>query len=273
MQMNDQSPALADFLWIPLILFMLLPVVIHSCGEHDVHTALEQGPLLMGRAALDSLLDASRGRVIIVNFWATWCTPCVAELSSIDAVSSAMSDSVVAVAVDLGDPDPGTLLSFRDKIEFALVMVWLSEEEATALKEDMALPDLLPTTVFFDAEGSEYLRISGSREASFFESAIRSGASGVRPPGDEPYGELHINVVGYIGDTLTVDLLEYSIELAGTAGVDFFDPGDSDDLEEIRALYLPESGYPYAQPCRGTACGRPASTREGLLSSAEQLDH
>ncbi len=270
--MNDRRRSPVDFLWIPLVLIMLLPVVIHSCGEQVVYTAVEEGPLLMGRAALDSVLDASRGRVVIVNFWAIWCTPCITELPHIDAVYWSMRDSVAAIAVNIGDPDPGTLLDFREKMQLALVMVWLTEEEAAVLKDDWVLPDLLPTTVFLDPEGEEYLRISGSRDELFFESAVRSGASGVLPPDDAASEELHINVVGYSGDSLTTDLLAYSIELAGSGGVDFFDPGDPDDLEEIRSLYLPESGYPYAQPCRGTACGRLASTREELLSSVGQLD-
>jgi len=40
-------------------------------------------------------LEAFRGRVIIVNSWATWCEPCVAELRSLSALRAAVPDSAL----------------------------------------------------------------------------------------------------------------------------------------------------------------------------------
>jgi thiol-disulfide isomerase/thioredoxin len=57
---------------------------------------------LDGRAF--SLADA-RGKVVIVNFWATWCTPCRAEMPAIDAFYRAHRDEgLVVIAVSLDDP-------------------------------------------------------------------------------------------------------------------------------------------------------------------------
>jgi len=134
-------------LWILLVLIPLLPVVLHMSRKHPVYSSDEAGPLLQGRASFDSLLEASRGRTVLLNFWATWCTPCVEELPRIDMLYVSMSDSVVAIAVDLGDPDIETVVSFRHSLRLSMPMVWLSEEEAKALKSDWALPDLFPVTV------------------------------------------------------------------------------------------------------------------------------
>jgi hypothetical protein len=182
-----------------------------------------------------------------------------------------MRDSVVTVAVNTGDPDPGTVEEFREETELALVMVWLSETEAELLEEEWGIPDLLPVTVFFAPDGEEYLRVSGSRDAEFFREAVVSGFADRAQGNGEEQESLHINVVGESGDPVLQDLLEYSLELAGHGAVDFFDPSVPEDLDRIRALYLPETGYPYAQPCIGSACGRPASTREELLSAVEML--
>lgn len=257
-------------LWILLVLIPLLPVVLHMSRKHSVYSSDEAGPLLQGRASFDSLLEASRGRTVLLNFWATWCTPCVEELPQIDMLYVSMSDSVVAIAVDLGDPDIETVVSFRHSLRLSMPMVWLSEEEAKALKSDWALPDLFPVTVFLDPNGEEYLRVSGTRDRDFFAAAIRGGSAGMDSL-DGQNEHLHINVVGYTDDPATIDLLEYSLELAGSDGVELFDPAVPADLEAIRSLYLPETGYPYAQPCIGTACGRPAFTREELLLYVEVL--
>jgi peroxiredoxin len=46
-----------------------------------------------------------RGRVVLVNFWATWCEPCRAEMPSIERLRAALSDRPFTVlAVNLGEP-------------------------------------------------------------------------------------------------------------------------------------------------------------------------
>ena len=44
-------------------------------------------------------ISALRGKIIVINFWGTWCTPCVAELPHFDELASEYSDSVTVIAV------------------------------------------------------------------------------------------------------------------------------------------------------------------------------
>ena len=59
------------------------------------------------RTPEDDLLgpDAFAGRLILMNFWATWCEPCVAEMPSLNSLQAAYADrpmEVVAVSIDRG---------------------------------------------------------------------------------------------------------------------------------------------------------------------------
>ncbi|MFO8184354.1 MAG: redoxin family protein [Candidatus Aegiribacteria sp.] len=260
-----------DYLWIFLVLVFLYPAIRYGSSPDAVGQSVEQGPLFEGRAALDSLVEQARGRPVIINFWATWCSPCVGELPHIDNVYRSMEGDVEALAVDIGDPRLETLLGFREEFTLSMPVIWLSRGEAAALKRDWELPDVLPVTIILDGEGNETVRAAGARDESFFLSAV-SGAA-VMPPDtvvdSEP--ELHLNVVGPPSDSMTILLHETSVELAGPESVDLFDPSSPLDSMAMEELYLPFTGFPYAQPCVGDACGRIARTPEELLLIVESL--
>lgn len=264
---------LVDYLWIPLVLVFMYPVLRYS-GSHFVQDPedLQQGPLFIGRSELDSLLQESLGRPVIVNFWATWCSPCVGELPEIDDLYRSMDGSVDALAVNIGDPRLETLLRFREDFILSMPVVWLNETESSRIRSDWNLPDLLPMTVILDPQGGEAARAAGARDQEYFRMALSGTITEdtISVAFDEE-GLLHINVVGPASDSLTLLLLETGLELAGEEGVDAFDPSVPADSQEMQALLLPFTGFPYAQPCVGSACGRLARTPEELRQSVEML--
>lgn len=103
-----------------------------------------------------------RGRVVVLNLWATWCGPCVQEMPSLDALQAKLGGpgfAVVALSQDrAGVP---VVKTFYDERKLANLLIWLDKGNAAgrALKTRG-----LPTTVIVDAEGREVGRIEGAAE-------------------------------------------------------------------------------------------------------------
>jgi thiol-disulfide isomerase/thioredoxin len=264
---------LTDYLWILMVALLLYPVFRYGAVSVSPAELVEQGPLLAGRASLDSLLSGSRGIPVLINFWATWCTPCVGELPHIDHLYRSMEGGIAAVAVDIGDPRLETLLSFREELTLSMPVVWLSQSEVSRLKTDWDLPDVLPVSIILDCDGRETVRVAGARDESFFLEALSGSVTQDTSATDVEDHELHINLVGIEGDSLTKVLYDACVELAGQGGVDVFYPSIPADSASMEDLYLPFAGLPYAQPCIGSACGRLARTPEELVTVVGSLSN
>ena len=65
------------------------------------------------RPASPSALDRFRGRPVVLNFWATWCAPCVAELPELDKLAASGALTVLAVSADRARGGGGEAVSGR----------------------------------------------------------------------------------------------------------------------------------------------------------------
>jgi len=82
----------------------IIAVITLSCAQGGARVGLEAPPLELprlggGRVGLDSL----KGKVVIVNFWATWCEPCREEMPSLEKLYRKMEGKpfeLLAVSVD-----------------------------------------------------------------------------------------------------------------------------------------------------------------------------
>lgn len=94
-------------------------------------------------------LSEHRGQTVVVNFWATWCTPCCAELPYFDALWRTYGEDIAVVAVhsDLVTDDvEGYLAGFDYAVPFAL-------DETGAVIEAFGGSTMLPQTVVIDRDG------------------------------------------------------------------------------------------------------------------------
>lgn len=102
-------------------------------------------------------LASFRGRVLIVNSWATWCEPCVAELQSLQALRAAVADtSLVFVLVAAQRREPVAAFVRRRSLQLPVYL------EASPAPPVYRL-DAVPTTWIIDRDGRIVLRHRGAR--------------------------------------------------------------------------------------------------------------
>jgi thiol-disulfide isomerase/thioredoxin len=91
------------------------------------------------------------GKVVIVNFWATWCHPCQQEIPGFAKVSDRYQGKAVIFGVMTDDPDSQTLLNYMSDYEMTYPVVRKTRDIMYAFH----YPDKLPTTYVFDGQGNQ----------------------------------------------------------------------------------------------------------------------
>ena len=97
-----------------------------------------------------------KGRWVIVNFWATWCPPCLEEIPDLIALYEERDD-VMVIGVAMEFTDPGVVMAFAQSMSITYPTVLGSRRIASQL-DDISL---LPSTYFFDLEGRPAARQRG----------------------------------------------------------------------------------------------------------------
>jgi thiol-disulfide isomerase/thioredoxin len=113
-------------------------------------------------------LSEWRGKVVLLNLWATWCVPCRREMPALDGLQAKLGGEkfdVVAVNIDTRDPDkPKTFI----KTAGISSLSYFSDEKARVFQELKAIGRAIgmPTSVLIDAHGCEIGTMAGPAEWS-----------------------------------------------------------------------------------------------------------
>jgi thiol-disulfide isomerase/thioredoxin len=105
-------------------------------------------------------LDEYRGQWVVLNFWATWCAPCRAEMPSLDALAGSIPGLVV-VPVATGRNAPEAIRRFYD--ELGVKNLPILRDPKSALSRQMGIAGL-PVTVILNPEGQEVGRLIGDAD-------------------------------------------------------------------------------------------------------------
>lgn len=106
-------------------------------------------------------LSENRGKITVINFWATWCTPCVQELPHFEELSKQYSDDLTVVAIAADSPDQAFLDS---KGWQYCTFLWDVSDACYGYStlDAIATSNALPITVIVDQQGKITFRKIGS---------------------------------------------------------------------------------------------------------------
>jgi len=108
----------------------------------------------------DVNLDDFRGKLLILNFWATWCAPCREEMPSLDDLqSNSEFDNLKIFPINIGQENLSKSDSFFNEIGIQNLEIYF--DAPTTLAKKFSLRGI-PTTILFNKKGEEFGRIMGS---------------------------------------------------------------------------------------------------------------
>lgn len=109
-----------------------------------------------------------RGRVVVLNFWATWCIPCRSEIPALSSLEKALSSSGLTVVGVSWDDTPQGIQDFQKELKQEYTVVLGGQDVGSQLP---ASP--LPTTYIIDRQGHIREKFIGERSQAAFEAAVK----------------------------------------------------------------------------------------------------
>ena len=151
------------------ILFSLLTMAMCFAQDHDEETITDITPYLHEQAQTapefhfrdqdgnTHNLKDFRGKVVLLNFWATWCKPCVAEMPGLNALQEKIgAQSLAILPVSLDYQGQKIITDFYHKHRITALPILMDHS-----KQAFQLFSLyaIPTTIVISPEGKELARV------------------------------------------------------------------------------------------------------------------
>lgn len=266
-----------NFAWILIIAgFVVLAVLIYNRkNRHTGHIAPNPNLAIetVSQADFEGRLAALKGNVVLLNFWATWCPPCVGEVPDLIKLHekySAKGFIVIGFSMDTKPAD--FVREFAANLGIAYPVYYSQEAETIAVK--YGFTNGIPFTVIFDATGKKQKAFLGARSYEEFESEIlpllpdKTPPESLPPVGtavDKHEGKYDVKVilVGANSDARTISLIEAAETESALTGlkavIKVLDPAIPDDKKAIEKDFLEITDTPTAHACTNETCFPPTT--------------
>ena len=165
-----------------LIMLILLTTWTSGCGVRTEKEEIEEGVITReewGNAPDFTITDLEgnsltlsdfKGKVIILNFWATWCPPCRMEIPDfIELYENYKDEGLLIIGISLDGGDSRKVKQFSEKLKINYP-IGLGDVNVT---RDYGGIRAIPTTFIIDREGNIREKYVGYQRKAIFEEAVK----------------------------------------------------------------------------------------------------
>ena len=155
--------------WEPFTLLLVLLLLVTTASAADLRDMREPAKIMS--------VFPRTAKLRIVNIWATWCVPCVAEMPELRAVGAAFGPEVAMAGVSMDDMIPAAkrenVAAFLDRRKIGYINVYY-KGNADDLTRYYRFEGEIPVTIAFDAAGHEVWRHQGAIRSANTISELRT---------------------------------------------------------------------------------------------------
>ena len=150
-----------------LFIYLLFPSITSADQKLDIknlkiHKEPKKVNDIMFKNSEDTtiFLDDFKGKLVVINFWATWCAPCREEMPSLDILQSNKNfQDLIVLPINVGKENKEKAKRFFNDLQIKNLKLYY--DDSVKLANTFSLIGL-PTTIFIDKDGDEFARIIGS---------------------------------------------------------------------------------------------------------------
>ena len=115
-------------------------------------------------------LEGARGKVVLLNFWATWCGPCRMEVPDLVELQNKYKDRLQVIGLVVDDADEDAVKAFAKKYGVNYPVALATNE----LRIQFGGIPALPTSFLIDAQGRVVQKHIGLRDPVLYETEVRA---------------------------------------------------------------------------------------------------
>jgi thiol-disulfide isomerase/thioredoxin len=115
-------------------------------------------------------LAASRGKVVLLNFWATWCGPCRMEVPDLVELQKKYQDRLQVIGLVIDDTDEDAVRKFAKRYSINYPVAMATDE----MRVQFGGVPALPTSFIIDAQGRVVQKHIGLRDPELYEMEVRA---------------------------------------------------------------------------------------------------
>ena len=152
--------------FILIFIYLILPNSSYAIQQPNLkNLIIHKDPIKLEKINFKNInnetinLNEFENSLIIINFWATWCAPCIEEMPSLNRLQvNPIFNNLKILPINVGRDDVEESKNFYKKLKINNLEIYFDKDVELANK---FLLRGLPTTVFINKKGEEFARIIG----------------------------------------------------------------------------------------------------------------